>query len=224
MHQEPELIDDGPNYETAALIHRVSQPDTPGPQPTVVMIHGHLGNEDVMWIFARTLPDNWLVVSPRAIVEVETGQYTWHPRQQHEWPTLSQFDVAVDSVTHFINVLPQLYDADPDQIYLMGFSQGAAVAYATAINHPGLVKGIAGLVGFMPGDVEEAIANAPMRNLPVFMAVGTRDEHIPLPIAHKCAEMIRAAGAYLTYLEYDTGHKLNGPGLRKLTNWWAEQT
>jgi predicted esterase len=34
---------------------------------------------------------------------------------------------------------------------------------------------------------------------------------------------VRAAGAYLEYREYDTRHKLNGAGMRKLKSWWAER-
>ena len=209
--------------DTAVLPHRVLQPNIPGPHPTVVMIHGHLGNEDVMWIFRQTLPENWLVVAPRAIVDDGDGRFSWHPRQHDEWPTLHEFDTAVDTLLQFLDSLPGEYDAAPDQIYLMGFSQGAAAAFATAIREPERIKGIASLVGFMPLGVEEAIETARLADLPVFMAVGTEDERIPLEVARECGKAVRAAGAYLEYREYDTGHKLNGDGMRKLKSWWTER-
>jgi phospholipase/carboxylesterase len=219
QNEKPFLVED----ETAVLPHRVLKPGKPGPHPTVVMIHGHLGSEDVMWIFRQTLPQDWLVVAPRAIVDEGDGQYSWYPRQPDEWPTLSAFDTAVDSLEKFIDKLPELYDANPDQIYLMGFSQGAAASFALAIHTPEKIKGIACLVGFMPRQVDEAIETAQLTNLPVFMAVGTEDERIPLEIARECGKAVRAAGAYLEYREYETGHKLNGVGMRKLKSWWAER-
>ena len=106
----------------------------------------------------------------------------------------------------------------------MGFSQGAAASFALAIREPERVQGIASLVGFMPLGVEEAIETARLADLPVFMAVGTEDERIPLEIARECGKAVRAAGAYLEYREYETGHKLNGAGMRKLKNWWAERS
>lgn len=215
----PILVED----ETAVLPHRVLKPDKSGPHPTIVMIHGHLGSEDVMWIFSQTLPQDWLVVAPRAIVDVGDGRYSWHPRQQDEWPTLDAFDTAVDTLEQFIDTLPELYDADPNQIYLMGFSQGAAAAFAVAILTPEKVQGIASLVGFMPRQVEEAVETARLSDLPVFMAVGTEDDRVPLEIARECGKAVRAAGAYLEYREYETGHKLNGEGIRKLKSWWAER-
>lgn len=220
MQENKPVFVDG---DTAVLPHRVLPPNNPGPHPTVVMIHGHLGNEEVMWIFRQTLPEEWLVVAPRAIVADGDGRYSWHPRQQDEWPALKEFDTAVDTLLQFIDSLPELYNANPNQIYLMGFSQGAAASFALAMREPERVQGIASLVGFMPLGVEEAIETARLADLPVFMAVGTEDERIPLEIARECGKAVRAAGAYLEYREYDTGHKLNGEGMRKIKSWWAER-
>jgi phospholipase/carboxylesterase len=216
----PIFVDD----ETAVLPHRVLQPQTSGPHPTIVMIHGYLGNEDVMWIFSQTLPENWLVVAPRAILAEGDNRFSWHPRQQNEWPTLTEFDTAVDTLLQFIDTLPTLYEANPEQIYLMGFSQGAAAAFATAIRQPESIKGIASLVGFMPRQVEEAMSTARLADLPVFMAVGTEDDRVPLEIAREGGKAVRATGAFLEYREYETGHKLNGAGMRKLKQWWAKRT
>lgn len=219
LDEKPTLLDD----ETAVLPHRVLKPGKPGPHPTVVMIHGHLGSEDVMWIFRQTLPKDWLVVAPRAIVDEGGGRYSWYPREQDEWPTLSAFDTAVDTLEQFIDTLPELYEANPNQIYLMGFSQGAAAAFALAIRVPEKFQGIASLVGFMPRQVDEAIETARLADLSVFMVVGKQDEQIPLEIARECGKIVRAAGAYLEYREYETGHKLNGAAMRKLKSWWAER-
>ena len=216
---KPALVED----KTAVLPHRVLQPQTPGPHPTIVMIHGHLGNEDVMWIFSQTLPPDWLVVAPRAIIAEGDGRFSWHRREQNEWPTLAVFDTAVNALEQFIDSLSDHYGADPEQIYLMGFSQGAAAAFATAIHRPEKIQGIASLVGFMPRHIDEAIQTKRLADMPVFMAVGTEDERVPLEIAQECGKAVRAAGAFLEYREYKTGHKLNGAGMRKLKQWWSER-
>jgi phospholipase/carboxylesterase len=223
MDQKPQLIESGELFEQARLAHRVLQPEGEGPFPTAVLIHGRAGNEDVMWVFARTIPENWLIVAPRAIKVDPDGGYSWHPRQPDAWPSLNQFEEAVTAVSHFIQALPSLYQADPNRIYLMGFSQGAALALATAIRQPGLVQGIAGLVGFVPEESETALAAAPLKNLPIFMAVGTQDERIPTERARQGAEILKTAAAQLDYHEYDTGHKLNAQGLGDLTEWWGKR-
>ena len=220
---EPQLIDIGTAFEQSGLIHRVQIPQTPGPHRTVVMLHGRSGDEDVMWIFAKAIPPDWLIVAPRAIEPEPDGSYSWRLRAQDEWPTLDQFDDAVTAVTQFIHALPHLYNADPAHIYLMGFSQGAATSYAVAMRHPGLVQGIAGLVGFIPTRCDSALDESPLVDLPIFMAVGKRDPLIPTERAAGCAQTLVMAGSNLEYHEYDTGHKLNATGMADLQAWWSER-
>lgn len=220
---EPTLIADGPAYEGTGLVHRVRRPGDVGPHPTVVMLHGRSGNEDVMWVFARALPAGWLAVAPRAYRADPDGGYSWRLRGENEWPTLPQFDEPVGRVMRLIGELPVLYGADPRGVYLMGFSQGAALSYAVGLRYPAMVQGIAGLVGFVPERCGDISRMAPLRGMPIFMAVGREDPLIPRARSVACAQTLQAAGADLEYQEYDTGHKLNADGMRDLQAWWADR-
>ena len=224
MIPDPQLVDSGPVYQTAGLAHRVLRPKGDGRRPAVVMLHGYQGNEEVMWIFANTIPKDWLKIAPRG-VETAGDSYSWGKLPQSGWPGLADFDAAVTAVAQFIHSLPDLYQVDPEQIYLMGFSQGAATAWATALAHPGLTRGIAGLVGFMPILPDKAPFSADhWRELPIFMAAGKEDETIPLEISRRSAEAIRRLGAALDYGEYETGHRLNAAGMRELREWWRKRS
>lgn len=217
---KPQQVIDGPDRAATGMIHYVSRPTTSGPHPTVVMLHGRFGNEKVMWVFQRTIPAHWLVLAPRAIKADPRGGFTWTVDDGNPWPSLAAFNEAVTAVANFLHALPAVYEGDPQKTYLMGFSQGAAVAYATAMRHPGLVQGVAGLVGFIPQDCDTHNLSA-LRDLPIFMAVGKKDPLIPYEKALNCAQMLREAGAALEYQEYDTGHKLNAQGMRDLAKWLA---
>lgn len=221
--EQPALITSGTSFAKSGLVHRVWEPDGDAPHPTVIMNHGRSGTEDVTWVFARTLPKEWLVVSPRAIYADHRGGYSWDVRPEGEWPPLEAFAAGIAALDQFIYALPELYNADPKRLYLLGFSQGAALSYTYAMQNPGVVQGIAGLVGLMPtqiSDKPELMAN--LRDLPVMMAVGRRDDMIPPSVSTACAHALIAAGARLDYREYDTGHKLNVQGMRDLTRWWAQ--
>lgn len=219
----PLLVNSGPALVRTSLVHRIAVPATQRPFPTVVMLHGRSGDEDAMWIFGRSLPPDWLVVSPRGIKSDPAGGYAWHPRQRDEWPPLPMFEEAVAALLHFIEALPELYGADPSRIYLLGFSQGAATAYATAMRHPGLIKGIAGLVGFVPVECGAAVETRVLRGLPIYTAVGKEDPFIPLARARGCAETLRSSGADLAYHEYDVGHRISAQGMRDLKQWWGQR-
>lgn len=223
MQSSPALIDSGPALDAAGLAHRVQQPKGSGPHPTVIMIHGRSGSEDSMWVFSRTLPRGWLAVVPRAPRRDPDGGYSWLLRTDEQWPTLTQFDEPVGRLMRFIGALPGLYQADLDRVYLMGFSQGAALAYAAGLRYPGRFRGIAGLVGFVPAQCGDVTRMAPLANLPVFMAVGKEDALIPYERSVACAQTLQVAGCDLEYHEYDTGHKLNQDGMADLKAWWADR-
>lgn len=215
----PTLASSGPEVWEAGLVHRVQMPDGPGPYPTVVMLHGRYGTDEVMWIFRRTIPRPWLVVAPRAPLPDHDG-YSWLiQRPDAPWPELFQFESAIASLVKFLGAMPRLYNADPERLYLMGFSQGAATAYAAALSGAAKPAAIAGLVGFTPVAEPEQVAGK-LSKLPVFMAVGTEDERVPYDVSSRSAGLLRAAGADLNYHEYATGHKMTADGLRDLQAWW----
>lgn len=220
---EPDLVTDGDALARAGLVHRVAAPQGDGPHPTVVMIHGRSGTEDVMWVFSRSVPRDWLLVAPRAIKEDPQGNYSWRLRQEDEWPTLAQFDEAVDVALEFIQALPELYGADLDHLYLMGFSQGAALAFAIAMRHPQLVRGVAALVGFLPMECDDLVAAGALDRMPVLMLVGKQDPRIPYERSLSCAHTLHLAGADLDFHEYDMGHRLNREAMADLRQWWREQ-
>lgn len=222
-HLSSQWVTTGPALAALGLVHRVQRPISRGPYPTVVLLHGRSGDENVMWLLDRALPTGCLLIAPRAIVPDPAGGYAWHPRRPHEWPSLPMFDPAVAAVVQLVRGLPFEYDADPDRIFFMGFSQGAAVALATALRHPGLLRGVVSLVGFMPTGVDPVQALVALSGLPVMMAVGARDEVIPLDVARAAAQVLRDAGADLTYREYETGHRLDSAGMHDVGQWWKQQ-
>lgn len=220
---EPYLVESGPALERAGLVHRVREGSGDGPHPTIVMIQGRSGNEEVMWIFERAVPEGWLLVAPRAIKEDPNGGYSWRIREKGQWPTLPQFDEAVAAIVDFIHALPELYNADLQNLYLMGFSQGAAAAYAVAMHHPQMIQGVAGLVGFLPMECDDLATAEPLAGMPIFMVVGKNDERIPYERSIACAHTLHLAGAELDYHEYDMRHRLNSEAMRDLKAWWQTQ-
>lgn len=219
----PPRVAEGPALARLGLVHRVRRPEGPGPHPTVVMLHGLGGSEDAMWVFAPSLPRDWLVLAPRAPLAEPEGGYAWLHRARDEWPELGRFGDAVAMLLGFLDGLPETYAADSARLYLMGFSQGAATAYATAFRHPGRLRGIAGLVGFVPAGCADRLAGQPLAELPVFAAVGLRDPLIPLDRAEAGLRLLREGGADLTVHADAVGHKLSAEGMRALRGWWGER-
>lgn len=219
-----QLISEGVAYDKLGLVHRVRIPEDEPPAqgfPTLVMVHGHKGNEDVTWVFARNAGSQWLIATPRAPLPSPDGDgYTWNSFSAEGKTETASLDRSLAQLTRFITNLPSVYPADLSRLVLLGFSQGAGMCYAyTATQPQPPLIGMAALGGYIPGPVKLP----PLNHLPIFMFHGSKDETIPISLAHKNRDQLIAAGADLTYQEDEVGHKVSAEGMRRLTVWFAER-
>jgi phospholipase/carboxylesterase len=214
-------ITTGPAVEALGLIHRVRVPvgDTSERYPTLVMLHGYQGNEDVTWVFARSAGPRWLIVTPRAPIAAPDHGFSWNSFSggKTDPETLQQSTAAL---TRFVEGLADVYAVDRTRVALLGFSQGGGMCYAFAATAPQPpLLGIAALGGYIPATVQlQALAAKP-----VLVLHGTKDETIPIAIARENHEQLLAVGAQVTYQEDEVGHKVGPQGMRVLASWLADR-
>lgn len=208
----------GPVFDAVGLIHRVHQGAAPG-GVTLVMVHGHLGTEDVTWVFGRAAPPTWRIITPRAPLPDGEG-FTWYRLDPETGrPNPASQRAAIAALGRFIEAAVPAYGGSLDNVILLGFSQGAAVSMIYALENPGRVRGVAVLAGFVPGLKDRAVP--PLHGLPVLIVHGTHDETIPLKFAERLRDRLLDAGAAVTYDVSETGHKLSAQGMRALRAWLA---
>jgi len=194
----------------------------PGPPPyaLILLLHGWTGDENAMWVFASRMPKDALLVALRGIYETPLGGYGWHPHRARGWPWVDEFQPAVEGLVDLL--APENFpEADPSSIRLVGFSQGAALCYAWAMQHPQKIKSLAGLSGFLPEGAEALARNRPLLGKTVFVAHGTQDELVPVVRARQAAQVLEQAGALVTYCEDDVGHKLSSNCFRGLQEFFS---
>ncbi len=59
-----------------------------------------------------------------------------------------------ESIIAYIREVTEQYGIDPEQIYLMGFSQGAIMSYYTLWRSPELIGGIIALSGRLLSEID----------------------------------------------------------------------
>ncbi len=187
---------------------RVRLPEGAGPFPVILLIHGWTGDENSMWVFAPRLPKNALLIAPRGIYPSTDGGYSWYPKLSTALPWFVDFAPAVEKLfgTVSVNTFPS---GDFSSLHLVGFSQGAALAYTMAIQYPARIASLAGLSGFLPDGASTWLQPGRLNGLPAFIAHGTQDERIPVERARASVAQLEQAGASVTYCEDDVGHKLS---------------
>jgi phospholipase/carboxylesterase len=228
MENNPFLVEHGD------LAMKVRIPQGGGPHPVLLLLHGWTGDENVMWIFASRLPDNYLMIAPRGLYSSPLGGFGWHEHRRQEWPSIEEFDPAIEVLAELIEqgngarpALSQVLEEVPggqdaiekmdlSKISLVGFSQGAALGYAFALRYPQRVHLLAGLAGFMPENAEEMVEKKPLEGKRVFITHGTQDHMVPIEKARHTVELMQRAGSEVTYCEEQAGHKLSASCFRAM--------
>lgn len=96
-----------------------------------------------------------------------------------------------------------------ERIFLAGFSQGGAIAYAAALTHAERLAGAIALSTYLPTPAlvvaEGTAANA---GLPVFAAHGTEDDVVGLGLGTRARDFLAARGYPVEWREYPMPHSV----------------
>lgn len=202
------------------FVVRERSPEGPGPSRLLLMLHGWTGDENSMWIFSSRIPKDYYLLAPRGIARTPLGGYGWQDETANGWPRASDFKSATAAIIDLIDSI-KYPGMDLSSIDLMGFSQGAALAYAFTFTHPDRVNKLAGLSGFLPGGLDSEIFRGALKDKKVFVAHGRQDEIVPVSEARQVVQGLKAAQAEVVYCEEDVGHKLSADCFRGMVAYFT---
>ena len=217
--------------EGLPLVHLVRPPLTPpapgARSPLLALAHGVGSNERDLFGLAPQLDPRCVVVSVRAPITRAPDAYAWFTVEfMPQGPVIApeQLDASRTLYADFVRAATAAYDADPAQVYTLGFSQGAIISLVTALTHPGLFAGVVALAGRIPPETAPWLsAPEETAGLPVFMAHGTRDTIIGVEEARAAREILLRQRADLTYREYPIDHRITPQMFEEMTNWLGQR-
>jgi predicted peptidase len=115
---------------------------------------------------------------------------------------------SLQKLDQLIQNVQARFQADPDRIYLTGYSNGGHAVWQLALAHPQRFAGIAPVAAV--GDPDQASQR--LRHLPVWIFHGMKDEVIPVRYGHVMADALTKAGAEVKTTFYEErGHDTWGP-------------
>jgi phospholipase/carboxylesterase len=217
--------DDIREINADGILFRVRPPSVAESNKVIILLHGWTGDEGSMWIFSSRLPEDAWLVAARGLYPSSLGGYSWYPETQGLWPGVKQLQPAVEKLATLLNPenFPDILfkplseiNVEKRPLSLIGFSQGAALAFTFTLFYPQMVRAVAGLSGFLPDQFEDFIDSLPFNGIPVLLAHGRRDELVPVEKARQAVENLTRAGALVDYCEDDVGHKLSAACFRSL--------
>ncbi|MCW1968162.1 MAG: alpha/beta hydrolase [Anaerolineae bacterium] len=208
------------------LTHRVRRSNLSGqPAPLLIMLHGFGSNESDLLGLAPYLDPRFTIVSVRAPYSLGYNSYAWFelqfsPLGQVIGRDMQQAELSRATLGEFIGEATQAYNADPKQVYLMGFSQGAMMSAYVALTQPDLLAGAVLMSGSVLPEWQPAPAAAlTLKNLPMLVVHGIEDAILPIEHGRNSRAKLSALGVPLEYHEYDMAHTISEESLSDIDVW-----
>ncbi|MDY7395609.1 alpha/beta hydrolase-fold protein [Aureibaculum sp. 2210JD6-5] len=197
--------------------------------PLLIMLHGYGSNEQDLFSFADELPDELLIISARAPLNMAYGGYAWYTIHFDSTDgKFSDTDEAIKSreiISKFIDEILEKYDVNPKKVFLLGFSQGTILSYAVALNYPEKVQYVVGLSGYINRELlPKIIYKEDYKNLEIYSSHGSVDQVIPVEWARKTKPFLDKLNIKNSYEEYQVGHGVAPQNFHSLKQWIEERS
>ena len=107
-----------------------------------------------------------------------------------------------------------------ERIFIAGFSQGGAVAYATALSYPEKLAGVIALSTYIPSPVllAENLAET-NRALPIFAAHGSADDVVSFELGLAARDFLVHNAYRVDWRDYPMGHSVCLDEIKAIGHW-----
>ena len=176
------------------------------PKRAVIAIHGWKGDVSSMEPVAKSLclPDTHWAIPQAPYISEENG-FTWF---QGTKETGWQYKESFDLISHIILELRE-EGFDHDQIFLLGFSQGACLAMEWMIRQPFSIGGVIPSAGFINyKDSFKIDATLESKGTQILLIHGDKDEIIHPEESEKALKLFQSLGYNVNLHILSAGHKI----------------
>lgn len=197
------------------LHYLVREPQNLNSKTTLlILLHGYGSNEEDLFSFVPTLPEDWLVVSFRAPLNSQYEGYSWYDIDLMNTENRIDIPQAKESLNGILENILKIsnhYGLTDNETHLCGFSQGGILSYAMALENPQLFSKIACLSCYPEEKLMENMVKdkKKLERLRFFISHGTEDAVIPLEWGRKAADLLYDLSCYFSFREYMSGHGVN---------------
>ena len=165
----------------------------------------------------------WLVASPVPRLELEDGTTCWY-RVDDDGPGLDEVATSVGAVDAAVSALLRHTGLDESRLVLGGFSQGGALALATALD-PTVSFTPAGVAALAPYLMHrDPLDPTRVAGRPALIVHGRHDEQVEQTRGRAAAKYLERSGAEVTWHDVEGGHHLGPVLLAPLGEWLMQFT
>jgi phospholipase/carboxylesterase len=195
--------------------------------PLVVGLHGYSGNPEVFMEYSWEYfgQPEFIYATPQApyplILGPELG-YSWAVRGSGDKELYDKARIMSETyITRVVQDLGERYNID--EVYLLGYSQGAFFAYNSGIKNHHLFKGLICFSGWLDTDWIKEKSIKAAKDLRVFIAHGTKDRSVKYEEGIKAKDVLTSYGYDVTFRDFEGGHTVPEEVVKQAVEWMEKK-
>lgn len=193
--------------------------------PLLILLHGRGAAAQTIFAMEGLIEGKFLVAAITAPLPSSIGLYEWFEPNKDvrsdEFFAEAVFANAERHAEERIGEIMKQQRVDHHNVFLMGFSQGAAMSTMIALRGRIKVKGVVAMSGFLPAIVRKWEEINPQPNF--LVTHGTNDEILPTETSKKLVDFLKSQGISTEYYEYRGRHRMTLDVVRYVNTWLLRQ-
>lgn len=194
----------------------IFQPATAPGLPTILALHGTGGNERDLLGLTQAIAPGCAVLSPRGNVS-ERGMPRFFRRFAEGVFDIEDVKQRAGELAAFVTSAAMHYGFAANNVYALGYSNGANIAVATLLLHPSALRGgmlLRAQCVYTPEVLPRLAGKG------IFLSAGEHDPLIPPAQSTALYNMLQNAGASITLAWQPTQHGLIQSDVEMAAGWF----
>ena len=189
----------------------------------IIMLHGVWSDESDIFALREYFSKDVAIISLRWSFSLGMERYAWYPVDFSTGkPVYSTEDVELwyIEILSCIREVSEKYPIKSENIFLMGFSQGAIMSYYTLWKSPETIWGIIALSGRLLAEIDAShIQEEKYIGKRVFIGHGEFDSMIPFVASEYTQDFIKNLGITPDFHMYKSPHTITDAEMRDIARW-----
>ena len=190
-------------------------------KPAIFLLHGLGSDENDLVQLVDSFSTQCHIFSLQGPIQHRPG-YAFYTFEEEGKPNRAIFDKVLKGIEAFIKDAVQEYNLDEQQLYVVGFNQGAAVAQSLAMVMGDMIRGTAALSGYLPEFAALEYSKKTMDRSKIFISHGEYDYDYPFEWAEHAVRFFNDYGTKVTFKSYPVGHGVSEQNLHDLIAFLSE--
>ena len=191
--------------------------------PLLIAVHGYAAHMGYMMREAKQIaPDDFVIASlqgpNRFWRESSKGEYKIAFGWLNDFEPEESVALHQDFVLKVISQLSSQGLINPKKVFLYGFSQACSLNFKFAFTHPDALRGIAGVCGGIPGDLDTNKTYQPT-NASVQYLYSDKDEFYPLEKFKAFESRLEDMLPNVASKQYSASHQITDEMRKDLQSW-----